>query len=114
MRAPRPDWKPVAAVLLSSAVVASVFLMLGWMFQQSQDQRLASCRATLVALDAIAETAEAGIREVPRNVLNPDDPLTPLFEQQRRATLAENTRRRAVIVRTRAAARQLARSDFCQ
>lgn len=106
-------WKPVILVIISGAIVASVFLMLGSLFAQNNRERLSSCRATLTALDLVAETATAGIRPVPAP-LDPDNPLTPAFQQQRAATQAENARRKLVVMRANHAAANLAQSDFCQ
>jgi hypothetical protein len=107
-------WKPVVIMSVAGLIVVLVFLALGRLFTESQNQRKASCDATLIALDSVRETSLAGIRPVEYHIPAGISPsLEKSFVRQRAATVAENARRAAVAVRVEKAAKELQKSHFC-
>jgi hypothetical protein len=92
------------------------FLALAILFGESQDQRTASCRATLTALHAARETSAAGIRPLQKPLRAEDvgKVLAAAFAKQLAVTKAENERRRKVVADVTVAATQLRQSDFCK
>jgi len=106
---------PVAVMGAAGVFVIAVFLLIGVLFVESINQRHASCRATLVALEASRDTAAAGIRRVVPG-LPPGTPpaLVESFRRQQAQTLLSNMERRAVIAEVEVATRDLRRSSFCQ
>ena len=99
-----------ASVVLTFASLLSA----GLTVRQLQDQRAASCAATLSSLTAVAETSAAGIRPVAIRIppgLSPQ--LEASFRQQLAHTKAENMRRMAVITSVNKSAEKLRASAFC-
>ena len=79
-------------------------------------QRVDSCKATLVALQGVRDTAQAGLREeLPLSALEAFEGVQLKFAvKQREQTIEENARRRAVMDRMDQAMFDLRASDFCQ
>ena len=101
-------------VVTMSAVSALMFSAIALNYKQAAETRHATCDATLVALNAIGDVADAGVRPVP-DELAPGTPegLRAAFLSQIAATVAENERRRKVERDVDAAAATLRSSAFC-
>tara|TARA_R110000868_G_scaffold372088_1_gene635909 strand:- start:48 stop:383 length:336 start_codon:yes stop_codon:yes gene_type:complete len=103
-------------VMVSASVVLTFVSLLtaGLTVRSLQEQRSASCAATLSSLAAVAETSAAGIRPVDARIppgLSPQ--LEASFRQQLAATKAENVRRMTVVVSVNKSAAKLRASAFC-
>ena len=112
----RPLTDTAMAVLVGVSVVLTA-LSLSWVgvsIKKLDNQRAASCAATLGALAAIAETSAAGIRPVIASVPAGIPPgLAASFRLQQHQTRAENARRRAVVASVSLSAKKLRSSAFC-
>ena len=107
--------RPVIWMTILGVVIVTVFVFLGVLFRENENQRHASCEATTTALVATRATAEAGIRPVSLETPAGISPgLADSFNQQRAATLAENKKRRAVIATIKSSILDLQNSKFCQ
>ena len=107
--------RPVIWMTVAGVVIVTVFVFLGVLFRENENQRHASCEATTTALVATRTEAEAGIRPVSLEIpvgISPE--LADSFNQQLAATLAENRKRRAVIVTIDRSIIDLQNSKFCQ
>jgi len=106
--------RPIVLLTLAGAFVFISFLAIGYLFNESNAQRHASCRAQEITMQSIEATAVAGIRPVQPLPAGTPPALVESFKRQIAATIAENARRRLVAMRVHKAAVDLARSDFCQ
>lgn len=106
--------RPFVWLTLAGVFVFFCFLAIGYLFNLSQAQRHASCRAQQITMDSIEATAVAGIRPIQSLPAGTPPSLVETFKSQIAATIAENARRRLVAARVHRAARDLAGSDFCQ
>jgi hypothetical protein len=107
--------RPVILMCVAGVLVVTVFVILGVLFTEAEHQRRASCEATTSALVATRSVAEAGIRPVSLEIPAGIPPeLAESFKQQQAATLAENTKRRAVIASLDSSIVNLQNSSFCQ
>ena len=102
-----------------TASISIVVLLIATVYRIHINQQVKAlaeqnCQATLVALREVKETAAAGIRPV-ASKLPPgfSENFRKQYEQQKRATIAENSRRRKVIADVEAAAKKLGESPLC-
>lgn len=112
----RIRYRPVLVVLIPAVMFAVVMLVTAHALEVTNEQRRASCDATLTALRGVRETSAAGIRpEIPTAIVNGyPESIREGALRQRAATVAENARRRAVVNQMNQAIVHLASSDFCQ
>ena len=107
--------RPVILMVAAGALVFAMFAAVAVVFTENQHQRRASCKATTTALALIREDAEAGIRPVRLEIpvgISPE--LAVSFRVQLAATVAENRKRRAVIVAVDRSIIHLQTSHFCR
>lgn len=110
-----PHYRPILIALIPALVVTLVMLVTVWSWHSANHQRRASCKATITALEGVRATSAAGIRpEIDAGLLKSYPPsVREGAFRQRAATLAENARRRIVIVQMNKAIAELEASSFC-
>lgn len=109
-------FRPVLVVMIPALMFAIVIFVTAHSLEVTNNQRRASCEATLTALRGVRETSAAGIRpEIPAAIVEKyPESIREGALRQRAATIDENARRRAVVVQMNRAIVELASSDFCQ
>ena len=95
-------------------VMASIgFALQAHTINDIENNRKASCRATITAMEGVQANAASGIRVVNPIPDNLSPELEAAFKVQRRATIAENARRRSTIDTVEAQEQKFLTSPYC-
>ena len=105
---------PIIVTVVLGVVILASFVFIAKLFYVSQEQRHASCNATIIALRSVSQTSAAGIRPISPIPRNLPTGLFLAFKEQQLATIKENIERYKVIKQVNMEIIKLSNSDFCK